>query len=298
MKNVAASIKDRLQNESRSGGLPLNGLLEGFALARVFARLPASAYGSQFILKGAQLFTLWAGTPHRPTRDADFLSFGSPDPAALESIFDQICDRDTDPSDGLKWLPAKAAPIREDNLYGGVRINLWALLGKVRIPVQIDVGFGDTIIPEAITAEWKMPLDFPPVSLLVYCPETTIAEKLHAAVELGTSNSRMKDFFDLLWLSRHRQFDGIVLQTAVQATFSKRGTPLPDDLPVAFTETFYARPDKQLQWAAFLRKSELPPLDLQESVEQITRFLSPVILTEVTNQAWTPDTGWTGKSRL
>jgi hypothetical protein len=121
MKNIAASIQDRLKNRSRESGVPLNRLLEDFAIARLFARLSDSDYSEQFILKGAQLFTLWADKPHRPTRDADFLSYGAPDPETLESVFNSICARQTEPSDALEWLPGKAAPIREDNLYGGVR---------------------------------------------------------------------------------------------------------------------------------------------------------------------------------
>ena len=181
MKNLVASIQDRLKNLSRSEGIELNRVLEDFAIARLLARLSESAYRDQFILTGAQLFVLWADAPHRSTRDEDFLSFGSPEPAGLESIFNGVCARETAPPDGLEWLPGQAAAIREDNLYGGVRIRLIARLGNIRIPVQVDVGFGDAITPEAKTAEWPMVLDFPPVSLLVYCPETTIAEKLHAA---------------------------------------------------------------------------------------------------------------------
>jgi hypothetical protein len=181
MKNLVASIQDRLKNLSRSEGIELNRVLEDFAIARLLARLSESAYRDQFILTGAQLFVLWADAPHRSTRDEDFLSFGSPEPAGLESIFNGVCARETAPPDGLEWLPGQAAAIREDNLYGGVRIRLIARLGNIRIPVQVDVGFGDAITPEAKTAEWPMVLDFPPVLLLVYCPETTIAEKLHAA---------------------------------------------------------------------------------------------------------------------
>jgi len=131
------------------------------------------------------------------------------------------------PPDGLDWLPGKAAAIREDNLYGGVRIKLIARLGNIRIPVQVDVGFGDAITPEARREEWPGVLDFPPVSLLAYCPETTIAEKLHAAVVLATANSRMKDFFDLHWLCRHKSFHGDLLREAVEATFRRRSTAIP-----------------------------------------------------------------------
>lgn len=296
MKNVVASIQDRLKKLARSEGIELNRVLEDFAIARLFARLSDSSYRDQFILKGARLFVLWANAPHRSTRDADFLSFGSPEPAGLESIFNKLCGRETAPPDGLEWLPGQAAAIREDNLYGGVRIKLIARLGNIRIPVQVDVGFGDAITPEAKTAEWPGVLDFPPVSLLTYCPETTIAEKFHAAVVLETANSRMKDFFDIYWLSCHQSFQGKLLHEAIEATFRRRSTEFPTTTPIALTAGFYSLPDKQLQWAGFLRRSKLAPLDFEAIIGQIAKFLLPVMHDEVENHEWHPGTGWTEKS--
>lgn len=293
MKNIVASIQDRLRNQARTEAIELNRMLEDYAIARLFARLSGSPHRDEFILKGAQLFVLWAGASHRSTRDADFLSFGSPEPAGLESIFNKVCARQTTPSDGLEWLPGKAAPIREDNLYGGVRIKLIARLGNIRIPVQVDVGFGDAITPEPLRAEWPGVLDFPPVSILAYCPETTIAEKLHAAVVLGTANSRLKDFFDIHWLSCHKTFHGKSLREAIEATFKRRSTEIPTTTPVAFTDRFHSLPDKKVQWIGFLRKSKLEALDFETTVLQIAKFLRPVIMDEVRNHDWHPETGWT-----
>jgi len=250
MKNIPASIKAKLQNQARAEKIQLNQLLESFALSRFFARLSESKYADSFVLKGAQLFALWSGSLHRPTRDADFLSFGSATPEDLHIIFDTICQTHPEEADGLEWQIISVLPIREDNLYGGVRGKLQALLGTIRIPVQIDVGFGDSITPEAVKSEWAMPLGFKNATLLTYRPETSIAEKLHAAVELETSNSRMKDFYDLDWLSHHLEFEGKVLESAIHATFKRRNTPIPEQTPLAFTPTFYSRTDKTTQWLA------------------------------------------------
>ena len=292
MKNLVASIQDRLKDFSRKEGIVLNLVLEDYANARLFARLSTSRYRDEFILKGAQLFKLWSDTPHRPTRDADFLSFGSPDPEVLKSTFEEICGAPTTPPDGLEWTVGQAAPIREDNRYGGVRIKLTAHLGNMRIPAQIDVGFGDAITPKAEFAQWTMPLDFPPVQLLAYRPETTIAEKLHAAVELGTANSRMKDFYDMHWLSLHHAFAGKRLQAAVDATFERRGTNRPVETPVAFTDRFHGLPDKQTQWKAFLRRSSLEALDFEPTIQRVSDFLLPVLLSDVSGSHWQPETGW------
>jgi len=120
--------------------IELNRVPEDFGIARLFARLSECPYRDQFILKGEQLFVPWADIPHRFTLYADFLSFGSPDPESLESIFNEVCESETTPPDGLGWLPGKVAAIREDNLFGGVRIKLIARLGNIRIPVQVDLG--------------------------------------------------------------------------------------------------------------------------------------------------------------
>ncbi len=210
----------------------------------------------------------------------------------LKITFKEICESATSPPDGIEWTLEKAAPIREDNLYGGVRIKLTAHLGNMRIPAQIDVGFGDTITPEATTADWVMPLDFPTVPLLVYCPETAIAEKLQAAIALETANSRMKDFYDIHWLSLHQTFTGNRLQPAVEATFERRGTHWPTETPIAFTHHFYGLTDKQTQWKAFLRKSRLEPLDFEATIQRISNFLLPVLLKEVSQSTWAPATGW------
>ena len=168
MKNPAASIKDRLKNHARSNGLELNPVLERFALSRFLARLSESSFADKFILKGAQLFTIWSDHPHRPTRDVDFLSFGSSDVESLQQVFDKICALPSNPPDGLEWGAAKAAAIREENIHDGVRVKLFALLGNARIPLQVDVGFGDSITPEPQPCLWRGLLEFPAISLLAY----------------------------------------------------------------------------------------------------------------------------------
>lgn len=295
MKNLVASISARLKNESRATGRAINLVIEDYANSRLFARLSASRYADTFILKGAQLFKLWAETPHRPTRDAGFFSFSEASVESLETIFRELSQQETEPADGLEWRVEQAAPIREDNLYGGVRVKLTARLGNMRIPAQIDVGFGDAITPEAEQVRWPMPLDFPSVSMRAYRPETAIAEKLHAAVVLEASNSRMKDFFDLHWLAAHQSFLSDALRDAIEATFARRDTEWPSRAPLALTRDSSTRSDKQLQWKAFLRKSRLPHLEFEEVIQRIADFLLPVMNGEIHSGHWTPESGWTSE---
>lgn len=213
--NLIASLQDRLRNEGRRTGISYASVLEQFALSRFFARLARSAYADRLILKGAQLFRFIEPDGHRPTRDADFLSFGAHDPETLKEIYTEICQLTPEMEDALSWQNIRAAAIREENSYGGVRVLITCQLGKVKIPLQFDIGFGDIITPEVRFQKWASPLDYEDIFLATYPMETVIAEKWEAAVSLGINNSRMKDFYDLHWMQSHLAFEGKVLTQAV-----------------------------------------------------------------------------------
>jgi hypothetical protein len=292
MKNVAASVRTRLSNLARETGTPLAVLMERFALGRLLWRLSWSTSADRFVLKGAQLFALWAEAPHRPTRDVDFLGSEAASPESLREFFETLLDGPVAPEDGLLWGEVEAVSIREDQRYQGVRVLTHATLAGAVVRVQIDVGFGDAITPGAVEVEWRELLGFPEARLLAYPPETVIAEKLEAATVLGLTNSRMKDFFDLNWLCRHREFDLAVLREAVRNTFARRGTPMPKGLPVALTQEFASDPGKLTQWSAFLRKNDLKADSLGAVVERLAEFLGPVLGDKEEASHWTPFKKW------
>ncbi|MDF1740808.1 MAG: nucleotidyl transferase AbiEii/AbiGii toxin family protein [Verrucomicrobiales bacterium] len=296
MKNPAASIRARLLNLSRKSGEPLDALMEQFATGRFLYRLANSSYRDRFVLKGAQLFRIWGAEQHRPTRDIDLLGYGDPSEDTIRSVFLELVQRPVEPADGLEWGEIKAAPIRDDIAYGGVRAVLEVRLAGARISLQIDVGFGDAIIPQAMEAEWQELLDLPSARLLIYPPETVVAEKLEAVVSLGLDNSRMKDFFDLYWLSHHQTFNGDLLIESVTATFERRSTGMPHEPPLALTEAFANDSGKTVQWKAFRRKGKLVAPELVEVVTDLSSFLEPVLFGEATGKIWIPESGWTGKS--
>lgn len=163
--------------------------------------------------------------------------------------------------------------IRKEANYNGFRISLQALIGKARCSVQWDVGFGDAVNPAAEEVEYPTLLpSSPSPRLRVYPRETVFAEKLEAMVKLGLTNSRMKDYFDLLALARENAMDATQLGTAISATFARRGTALPNGLPIGLTEAFADDPTKQTQWLAFLRKSRLQAPPLAEVVAELAGF--------------------------
>jgi len=292
MKNYSASIKAKLQFHARAHGVEFGALLEQYALGRLFWRLSQSRYADRFVLKGAQLFQIWSGAAHRPTRDADFLSYGEVDAESLVGIFTEICASGLCEQDGLVWRDWAAKAIREDNSYGGLRVRMIAVLGSAKIPVQVDVGFGDVVTPEPVEVQWRGLLDFPSAPLIAYPPQTVIAEKLEAAVSLGRSNSRMKDFYDIYWLSRNMGFERSLLIESIMLTFARRQTELPAEAPLALTDAFARDPSKQTQWKAFLRKSDLEFVEFTEAVTAIRRFLWPLLAdSSVSNleQRWCPE---------
>lgn len=293
MKNPAASIRARLLNLSRERGEPLDSLMEQYATGRFLYRLAKSDYRDRFVLKGAQLFRVWGAEQHRPTRDLDLLGFGDPSEDAIRSVFTELVQMPVEPADGLEWREIKTGPIRDDLAYGGVRAVLTVHLAGAHLSLQIDVGFGDAITPQAAEADWQDLLGFPAARLLIYPHETVVAEKLEAAVSLGLDNSRMKDFFDLYWLSQHQAFEGDLLVKATQATFERRETPIPKDPPIALTDLFANDSSKTLQWNAFRRKGKLAAPELPEVMARLSEFLLPLLSGEAQGGIWQPESAWT-----
>jgi predicted nucleotidyltransferase component of viral defense system len=294
MKNIGASVRDRLANQARSNAVPLAALMERFVIGRLLWRVSQSASSRKFVLKGAQLFSLWTQAVHRPTRDLDLLSFGDSSPENVRTYFAGLLAAPANPPDGLLWGAVHASQIREDQNYAGDRITVKATLSGAIIPAQIDVGFGDVITPEPVEMHWHELLGFPEARLLAYPPETVIAEKIHAAVELGLANSRMKDFYDLYWLCRNMEFRSDVLSDAIRATFRRRDAALPGDVPPALTEDFAEDSIKTIQWQAFLRKNRLEAPELPEVIPHLRNFLHPVLVSpeDAENRIWKPLHGW------
>ena len=277
-RNVAASVRARLLNRARETGQDFNLILIRYALERLLYRLSISAYADQFLLKGALLFDLWFDIPHRPTRDADFLGLGSTELPDLETIFRNVCTVDAE--DGVTFRPetVQAVEIRKEANNAGVRVTLLGLIDGARCQVQIDIGFGDAVTPGPEEVQYPVMLpDFDAPKLRVYPRYTVVAEKLEAMATLGIANSRMKDFFDLWILSRHTNFDGDTLRRAIRATFVRRKTPLPADVPFGLTDDFARDTQKQTQWQAFLGKNRLEVNELAVLVAALREFLLPPI---------------------
>lgn len=255
-KNLPASVYQRLLNKARTDGRPFNEVLQYYAIERFLYRLAQSPYRDKFILKGALIFMTWGAPFSRPTRDIDLLAKVSNEIAEIVKIFKAICTQGV-ADDGMVYegRSLMGEMIKEHDEYQGIRIKFLGRLSTSRAAMQIDLGFADVVTPRAKLVDYPVLLDWPAPRLRGYPPETVVAEKLHAVVALGMSNSRMKDFFDLWLLATSFQLEPELVQTAVEKTFARRRTPLPRQIPVALTEQFAK--EKQAQWQAFLKRSKI-----------------------------------------
>ena len=278
-KNHGASVRARLLDRARRDREDFQRLLVRYAIERLLYRLSISAHADAFVLKGATLFALWLGKPHRATKDLDLLGQGSPDVGRLVAVLRDVAGMPC-PEDGLLFdvQGVTGEPIREDAVYAGVRVIVPGHLAGAKVKVQVDIGLGDATVPAPATVELASLLDLPAPRLRAYARETVVAEKLEALVVLGLATSRMKDLYDLDLLRRTFEFDEATLVDAVRATFARRATPLPTEVPIGLTEAFAADAVKRTQWTAFLRKAtDHEVLELSEVVAGLRAWLVPVL---------------------
>lgn len=272
---MGASVRARLLTLARDKGQPFELLLTRYTTERLLYRLSTTRHRDRFVLKGAMLLTTWFDDPHRPTRDVDFLGYGDPAPEPMLAVLREICA--IEENDGVTFDvdALRVELIREELKYGGLRLRTTARLAGARITVVIDIGFGDAVEPGIEEINLPVLLDLPAPRLRAYARETVVAEKFQAMVMLGLANTRMKDFYDIWMLSRHYDFDGDRLGRAIEATFERRGTPIPEELPDALSPVFAADVTKQRQWTAFVRDLDTGAPSLETIVSDLADFLMP-----------------------
>ena len=297
-----AAVHRGLLAIARERKADFNAILVQYAIERLIDRLGRSTESPRFVLKGAMLFRVWTGELHRPTKDVDFLGHGDPSPESIAEAVRAITSVASD--DGLRFDPESisAEEIREEQDYDGVRVTVTAYLAHVPITVRIDVGFGDAVTPEAVERPFPTLLGHDAPMIRAYPPETSVAEKVDAMCKLGIINSRMKDYYDVIMISRRFEFDGEVLAGALRATLERRGTPLPTGTPTGLSDKFGADDEKQRQWNAYLKRMKIDdvPTALPEVVTTIQQFVLPAL--EAASEpsrapgGWVPALGWRSTS--
>ena len=291
------SVRARLAAIATERRAEFQAVLTEFATERFLYRLGISAYASRFVLKGATLLALWQLNRRRATWDIDL---HAPTRAPVAEIVAAIREIVRMPAaDAIRFdeTTLEAEEIRARTMHGGVTVKIDAMLGVARIPMQIDVGFGDVILPPAARAEFPVLLGHPAPEVVAYPRETAVAEKAEAILTLGATNSRMKDFYDLFVFSDAFAFSGPILTASLDATFRHRGTGIPSELPLALTPDFMADPGRAVQWRAFLRRSRLDAEpDPANVAKAITKFLWPPLcaVRDIVpfTQTWRPAGPW------
>lgn len=275
IKNVGASVRAKLLQLSKWNGQSFDLVLTRFALERFLFRLSQSRHADRFVLKGGMLLISWFDDPHRGTRDLDLLGFGDSNPEQVLTTFREILSEEF--NDGVTFDADSLGVdrIREETEYGGLRLRSTASISGARIGLTIDVGFGDAVEPGVEMLDYPTLLDFPAPRLRAYARETVIAEKFQAMVALGRASTRLKDFYDIWIISRSFAFEGDRLARAIAATFARRGTEVPTELPDALTQAFAADEQKQQQWRAFIGDVAFDPGDLAGVISDIATFLMP-----------------------
>ncbi len=280
--NFAASIRARLYNKAKESGFEFQFLLVRYACERFLYRLGACPVRDRFILKGATSLGVWMDEPYRATRDIDLLATsGGVDETSLRETMQTICNV-LCPEDGLVFdvNSLRISLIRSGQAFPSQRVKLNCYLGRARVLIQVDFGFGDVVTSGAEQANLKTLIDgVPEPSLLVYPLSTSVAEKFEAMVRFGQRNSRMKDFHDIWALSDRFFFDGRELRMAVRDCFHRRGTDLNSRTPVALTSDFYSDTDQNTLWRNYRTEMGLltPPPESFETVgARLRRFLEPI----------------------
>lgn len=300
-KNLVASVHARLLNHAKKAERPFQEVLQYYAMERLLYRLSCSRHEPKFVLKGALMMRVWDAPYARPTKDVDLLGEVTSDVDALVQIFEEICGWAVVP-DGMVFHSdtMRAELIKARDEYPGVRLRFLGTLGTSRAHMQVDVGFGDRVVPKVTGIRYPTLLEFPEPRLRGYSPDSVVAEKFEAMVSLGTLNTRMKDFYDIWLLAEQRDFDGPTLLEAISTTFRKRSTEIEIN-PVALTEAFSSSENTRRLWSAFVRRVGVsaPPGTFGDLVHPIQEFLRPVSIAareeQLFEMAWKAPGPWLPK---
>lgn len=280
-KNIEESIYSRLKNMARQRKRPVQEVLKYYAMERFLYRLSVSSYQNNFYLKGGLMLMVWNPMSHRATVDIDLLARTSNSIANLQKIINEVCTIDVIP-DGLKFASEtlKLAEAQLEAEYHGISAAFSAHLFTAKLPMRIDFGFSDTILPQPVKVKYPTLLDFPAPELKGYTPQTSIAEKFESIIRLGFANTRMKDFYDIWLLIQQFDFDHHELQKIIQQVLQNRGTRT-EIPPIAFSESFYDNQIKKDKWNAFLRDISHEPVSLEKVINDLRIFFTAVLEVQV-----------------
>ena len=276
MKDVVASILARLKNQAKSSNLSYQICLQLFCQEEFLRRLSLSKYGFNFVLKGGLFIYTLTDFNSRATQDIDFLMRQlSNNLSDIKMIMEDIIAVSTG-NEYIKIEVVGLGEITPDKEYHGVNVKFCGYMKNIRIPFSIDIGIDDVVVPGAVKRSLKTQLnDFSKPEVYTYSLESTIAEKFDAILKRMEGTSRMKDFFDIYYLSSMFDFEGRKLQEALWQTLQHRGTPYESDSFQrirAFNENSFLIS----QWARYKPSIQIELPAFNVIIERLIQFLEPV----------------------
>ena len=290
----ADSVKARLKNFAVRSGCSFQEALVYYGLERTIYRISVSPYASHFVLKGGIfLYAIFDRKYERATTDVDLLARRISNSAEkMKSVFCDIFAQDVDDALVFDLDSITAEDITEFKEYHGLHISAVAYLNRTRIPIGIDIGFGDVIYPDTVEMEFPVILNMEAPKVNAYSLESSIAEKLEAIVKNGFPNSRYKDFYGIYVLSGRYIFSYEELHNAVTETFTNRNTPMTMDT-AAFSDEFLGDTMHQTRWKSFLKKKKaMIPVSMNDAMTRIKAFVKPLLIqADVPVNKWDPNEG-------
>ncbi|HEX4839428.1 MAG TPA: nucleotidyl transferase AbiEii/AbiGii toxin family protein [Rhabdochlamydiaceae bacterium] len=278
-KPLGDSIRQKLKDLSIEKNRPFEEILRYYGIERFLYRLSISPHAKKFFLKGGLMLKVWDAEDHRATMDIDLLAWTSNKIENLKQIINEVA---------LIRLEEDAIIFNCQNLilrraqtggeYEGVSASFSAILARAHIPILVDIGFNDLVVPEPRMIHYPTLLPLPAPKLLGYTPETVLAEKLESIIKLGLINTRMKDFYDIWTLYRSHKLNSATLKLAIEKVFSNRKTKL--EYPISFSKAFYEAPATQQRWHNFLSVMGKDPIALQDVILEISNFIEPLLETQ------------------
>lgn len=276
MADIAASVLAKLKNTAKASGISYQQCLQLFFQEEFLRKLAGSKYAENFILKGDLFIYTLTNFESRATVDVDFLMRGlNNDLARMDEIIADILVVDTG-NDFVTFKAAKTEPIALQRKYHGVSTQITGYIKNVRVPFNVDIGVGDVIVPGAERRSIQTQLaGYDKPVILTYSLESTIAEKFDAILQRFELTGRMKDFYDIYYLSSAFNFDGLKLQTAIRETLQNRGTAYEKD---SFARVLALADDTDMQtkWRYFLKTMGNPEMEFSAVMIKIESFLYPV----------------------
>ena len=274
----AISVKDRLKKQAIEDGKTMQDKLITYGLERTIYRLSVSKYAEKFTLKGGIfLYALFDGEYARSTMDIDLLAQHIPnDTQEITNAFYDIFSIDCDDALQFDLDTLAVINITEFKKYHGVNVSVMGYLDRTKVPVSLDIGFGDVVYPQKMKMQFPVLLDMEVPEVYAYSIYSVIAEKFEAFVSLGLANSRYKDFYDIYVLADNYDLNGMELMNAIIETFTHRGTNF-DDI-AAFDDDFTKDKTRQERWRAFIKKKKaLVKVEFEETMQLLKELLLPIV---------------------